>query len=93
MTMLHKLKLKTPYIEPVLSGEKTFEVRENDRGFNKGDYIKFIPTHMNGDTYKDTELEVRTYEITYVHSGLGVKEGYCVFGIKECYKLMEERPE
>ena len=56
--MIHKLKLKEPYIEPVLSGEKTFEVRENDRGFNKGDYIKFIPTHMNGETYKDTELEV-----------------------------------
>ena len=39
--MTHILKLSEDYIEPVLNREKTFEVRFNDRGFQKGDLIKF----------------------------------------------------
>lgn len=81
--MTHILKLSEDYIEPVLNGEKTFEVRINDRGYQKGDLIKFKAISRNGVPYIHNELESRTYEITYVHSGLELKEGYVVLGIKE----------
>lgn len=81
--MTHVLKLSEDYIEPVLNREKTFEVRFNDRGYQKGDLIKFTAISRHGVPYMYEKLESRVYEITYVHSGLGLKEGYVVLGIKE----------
>ena len=81
--MTHTIKLREDYIEAVISGDKNFEVRENDRGYQKGDFIKFIPISRQGVAYVDYDLEKKTFEITYVHSGLGLKENYVVFGIKE----------
>ena len=38
--MQHNLKILRCYFEPVLSGDKTFEIRDNsDRGFQKGDVV------------------------------------------------------
>lgn len=38
--MNHDLKIESAFFEAVLSGDKTFEVRNNrDRGFQKGDTI------------------------------------------------------
>lgn len=87
--MKHEIKIREDYIEPILAKEKTFEVRENDRGYQKGDLVKFIPVNRQGITYHDLILEEKTYQITYVHSGLGIKEGYVVFGIKELYHETE----
>ncbi len=87
--MKHEIKIREDYIEPILAKEKTFEVRENDRGYQKGDLVKFIPVNRQGIIYCDPILEEKTYQITYVHSGLGLKEGYVVFGIKELYHETE----
>lgn len=89
--MTHTIKLREDYIQPVLSGEKNFEVRENNRGYQKGDFIKFQAVSREGCLYVDMELEKRIYEITYVHSGLGLKENYVVFGIKEVEDEQTER--
>ena len=86
----HVIKLKEDYIEPVLSGEKNFEVRFNDRGYQKGDLIKFTPISRQGVTYVDRQLEQETFEISYVHSGLGLAEGYVVLGIKMLTKEVKE---
>lgn len=37
--MIHQLKQKSEFFERVISGEKTFEVRVNDRGYEPGDYL------------------------------------------------------
>ncbi len=37
--MIHELKTLPKYFNAVISGEKTFEVRENDRPFHKGDLL------------------------------------------------------
>ena len=39
--MIHTIKLREDYIQPVLSGEKNFEVRLNDRGYQKGSYKNY----------------------------------------------------
>ena len=80
--MLHEIKLREDFIEPILKGEKTFEVRINDRGYQKGDLIKFKSITRSGLPCRH-KIDNRTYEITYVLSGYGIQEGYVVFGIKE----------
>lgn len=83
--MLHFIKLAEDFADAVLSGEKNFEVRENDRGYNKGDFVKFsvVPRDRGACALKH-DLEKKIYKITYVLSGWGIKEGFVVFGIKEC---------
>ena len=39
--MIHKIKLDEAYVKAILNGDKTFEVRHNDRGYQKGDIIEF----------------------------------------------------
>lgn len=87
----HNLKLSIEFCDAVLSGEKIFEVRKNDRGFQTGDLIRFIPT--DGTSYRSSDGTVRehakheisghTYKITYILNGWGIKNGYVVLGIKE----------
>lgn len=62
-----------------MSGDKCFEVRDNDRGFQKGDTVTFIKVNQSGIVLPHNQC---VFEITYVLSGWGIKEGYVVFGIK-----------
>lgn len=87
--MEHRIKLKKQYCDPVFHGEKTFEVRNNDRGYQKGDYIVFIPVDEDGTRQTFHPIAKEVYVITYVHSGLGLKEGYVVIGLKNV-KYTEE---
>ena len=78
---LHKIKLREEFADAVLCGDKTFEVRENDRGYQKGDLVQFIVIDECQLTISHP-LTKETYRITYVLGGWGIKEGYVVFGIK-----------
>ena len=87
---IHEVKLAKEYTEAVLSGEKNFEVRYNDRGYQKGDCLKFIVVEgALALTAISQPFKDKLYEITYVHSGLGLKENYVVLGIKEEQKDAE----
>ena len=76
----HEIKLDYEFQEAVLSGEKSFEVRYNDRGYQKGDLVKF---HVINRKNVVEPLDDKVYEITYVLSGWHIEPGYVVFGIKE----------
>lgn len=78
----HKIKLLLNFCDDVLSGDKTFEIRENDRGYQKGDRVVFEP-YSPSDPFVKHPISDKVYEITYVLSGWGLKNGYVVFGIKE----------
>ena len=80
--MTHEIKIYQCYADAIIDGRKNFEVRINDRGYNAGDKVIF---HVYNDGFRIDwhKLEDKTYEITYVHSGYGMKEDYVVFGIKE----------
>ena len=74
--MFHELKIDEPYFEQVISGDKTFEIRYNDRGYQKGGKIKLVETRATGvktgrDVYK---------KISYV-TNFQQKEHWVVFGI------------
>lgn len=80
--MIHEIKLDIQFCDAVYKGLKTFEVRRNDRGYQKGDWIRFIPI---GTLFQPVNhpIKDKVYEITYVLTGWGIQEGFCVFAIKE----------
>jgi len=84
--MIYELKICSQFVRPILQGDKTFEIRENDRGFQKGDRLNF---KVNADEWTRShessvrEFERKTFEITYVISGWGLKNGFVAFGIRE----------
>lgn len=84
--MIHELKILSSFVYPILNGEKTFEIRENDRGFQKDDRVQFKVvsddwTRRNSSVVN--EFEHKVFEITYVINGWGLKNGFVVFGIRE----------
>ena len=39
--MTHRLKIYKAYADAILEGIKTFEIRYDDRGYQKGDLVEF----------------------------------------------------
>jgi hypothetical protein len=91
MATEHKLKTWSRYWDAVAAGEKTFEVRRNDRAFQTGDILvleKFDPDLRGYDfDYGQTPPRVRAIRkrITYLLQGgqFGIEPGYCVLGLGE----------
>ena len=94
---LHELKILAEYYTEVLTGKKTFELRKNDRDYQVGDLIHFIPIvqkRVKNDQLADTE-EIMckmwlksndVYKITYILKDVpqyGLDKDYCILGIKK----------
>jgi ASC-1-like (ASCH) protein len=88
MNMVHGIKLSMHYADAVYYGEKNFEVRYNDRGYQKGDEIRFKVVDDAGVEISHPLNKIK-YEITYLIHAVGLKEGWCAFGIREI-KIPEE---
>ena len=81
---VHNLKILSDYADAIVAGDKTFEIRENDRGFQKGDFIKFRVTDKTGISHNYLHpINNKLYEITFVLSEWGVKNGFVALAIKE----------
>ena len=82
---IHNLNINFEFCDAVMRGEKTFEIRENDRGYQKGDHIRFIPVDASWVmmSYPSHPITEREFEITYVLSGWVLRDGIVVFSIKE----------
>lgn len=87
---IHKLKTEERYFDAVERGEKTFEVRKNDRAFQTGDMLVLIKTDEKGyhitepdNRFKDITIRRR---ITYLLQGgqFGIEPQYCVLGLGPC---------
>lgn len=86
MVKEHSIKINIEFCNAVVNGEKSFEVRKNDRGYQKGDTVTFKAVDKVG-VIEFHDINYKKYEITYVLSGWGIREGFVVFGIKEIIKL------
>ena len=56
-------KILEPFADAILSGEKTFEVRKNDEGYQKGDIIRFKVMSSEYFTEPSHPLNKKKYEI------------------------------
>lgn len=88
--MIHELKTWPEYFQAVTRGDKTFELRKNDRNFQEGDHLTLMEYVPQGHgVYKPNSIGYYTgafvtMRITYVlHGGrLGVEQGYVILGIQ-----------
>lgn len=88
--MTHELKCNDEFMMDIATGLKSFEVRQNDRGFEVGDTLLLKGGNLGGAGMTDHDLtyvysgKVLEAEVTYIlHGGKwGIQKGYCVMGIK-----------
>lgn len=84
--MRHTLKIQEQFADAIVSGDKMFEVRKNERAYQKGDTVQFTAYDGTGvwaNIVVGHDINHTPYEITYVLSGWGIEAGYVVFGIRE----------
>lgn len=79
--MTHHIKLNYHYADAVLFGQKNFEIRYNDRGYQRGDKVCFLVVDECGMS-KAHQLNKETFIITYLVHGYGLEKDWCAFGFK-----------
>ena len=83
--MIHELKTWKEYFKLMANGEKSFELRKNDRSFLAGHELLLREFDKGKKSYSGRTLRRR---ITYVLQGdeavsFGLKKGFCVMALDE----------
>lgn len=81
----HEIKLRIEFCDAVLNGIKSFEIRKNDRGYQTGDLIRFIPVDETILTVPHP-ISKEVFRIMYVLNGLGLQDGYIALAIEKVPK-------
>lgn len=77
---IHHLKTWPPYFEAVKSGEKTFELRKDDRGFAIGDTLALQEYDPMARAYTGRSVYV---VVRYMLSGsFGIAPGWVVMSVE-----------
>lgn len=85
---VHELKILPEYYKAVRMGEKKFELRKDDRGFNVGDHVHL----KKWDPAGGYTGEVLMAEITYILRGVpryGLCDGYCILSLGKTIEAYE----
>lgn len=80
--VLHDLKCWPPFFEAILAGDKTFELRRNDRNFKVGDVLLLREWDPTTEAYTGRG----TYRhVTYMVDGVGpwLHPGHCCMAIEK----------
>ena len=76
--MTHYLKIDPVYLNKLIDGSKTFELRKNDKGYKEGDRLHLM--EFKAGEYTGRRIVA---DITYMlEEYSGIEEGYCILGIK-----------
>lgn len=78
--MIHELKILPHFFTDVISGEKSFEIRKNDRPFQKGDLLAL--NEFDGQYYTGNSCLV--YIDYIMNDAEYVKKDMVVMSIKPC---------
>lgn len=94
----HSLKTAAPYWDAIAAGWKNFEVRRDDRGFQRGDTLllrrmsddhpNYYKTHDGESDYAKNALTIEA-TVAWVLTGgqLGVEPGYVVMALSNIERL------
>lgn len=74
---IHKIKTIQPYFDRCWQQSKTFEIRKNDRDFQKGDTVYLQEYDFKTDTYSGKEL--RTTILYVLNDYSAIEKGFVVF--------------
>lgn len=83
--MIHQLKILPEYYQAVVSEDKTFEIRKNDRDFKVGDLLML--EEWNNGKYTGAICYVK---VSYI-CDYEQKENIVVLGIKKLYSEVAEQ--
>lgn len=86
--MIHELKILPHFFTDVIKGEKTFEIRRNDRPFQKGDLLAL--NEHDGQHYTGNSCLV--YVDYILHNPGYVKKDMVVMAIKPCSVYRHTEP-
>lgn len=88
--MIHDLKIWPDYFDSIDRGEKTFELRKNDRGFNINDTLCLREWNPVVKNYTGRQLNVK---VTYICSNtvFGLQPGYVCMAVKKEYRQHENQ--
>ncbi len=78
--MIHELKCWKEYFKEIISGRKNFEIRKNDRDFQKGDTLILLEYDHIAKEY--TGRSCHKY-VTYIlpGGGFGLEHGFVIMSI------------
>lgn len=81
MQQIHELKCWPEFFTPIWDGRKTYEIRNNDRGFEVGDHLLLREWNPDSKGYSGRYILM---EITHTLSGpqWGLKDGYIILAIR-----------
>lgn len=80
MNKIHRLKTWIEYFQESVNGNKTFEIRKNDRNYKVGDVLILEEYDQYAGEYTSNEHWV---QVTYLLTDeMFVKEGYCILSTK-----------
>nr|DAJ14158.1 MAG TPA: activating signal cointegrator [Podoviridae sp. ctJ6o53] len=77
--MIHALKTLPEYFEAVRNGDKTFELRKNDRNFKVGDYLAL--NEWDGKKYTGRSQLVKVRYILDPNEVMNCAAGYVIMRI------------
>lgn len=75
--MIHKLKIHSEFYKAVINRKKTFEIRENDRGFNVGDKV-ILKEYILAKGFTGNYAQVTILYLT----DFAQKKGFVVFSFQ-----------
>lgn len=79
---IHKLKTYTDIFQESLNGNKPFEIRVNDRDFQKGDVLVLMDYDRNGKKVSDRQISWKVSSL--YHGGeFGIEKGHVAMGLRE----------
>lgn len=80
---VHRLKTWPTYYDAIERGEKTFEVRRNDRGFQTGDTVELYRTYEDAPGSLVSSSTPLRFRIGWILQGgqFGIEAAFCVFSL------------
>ena len=90
--MRHELKILPQYFQAVWDGIKTFELRKDDRDYQRGDIL--VLREWDGKKYTGSAICVKVTYILQNAMEYGLKRGYVIMGIKhiDAWEVEHEQP-
>ena len=79
----HVLKIHPQFLPRIFNGQKTFEIRKNDRDYQVGDTLLLVEHNPNSNVQWAVPGKKQSARVDVVYiSSFAQQEGYMVLGIR-----------